>query len=142
MNRIKIEKVRALRRLKAKQESIYENKLKKKKSTNNILVFNLDQDPTDQQMKADGSKICPWSYYMENLFSKDDLYLYRGVLNFYRADFAAAIKDFKSSYKVKKMYKILDNELTGQGQGGEDRRESILEESDSSDNSKGGEKQG
>jgi len=46
-------------------------------------------------MKADGNKICPWSYYMENLFSKDDLYLYRGVLNFYKADYLAAIKDFK-----------------------------------------------
>ena len=69
VNRIKIEKVRALRRLQAKQELIYENKLKKKKSTNNILVFNLDEDETDQQMKEEGSKICPWSYYMENLFS-------------------------------------------------------------------------
>lgn len=87
--------------------------MKKKKSTNNILVFNLDTDPTDQQMKEDGSKICPWSYYMENLFSRDDLYLYRGILNFYKKEFGAAIRDFKKSYKVKKMYKILDNELAG-----------------------------
>lgn len=49
-----------------------------------MLIFNIDYDETDQRMKQDGEKICPWSYYMENLFSKDDLYLYRGVLEFYQ----------------------------------------------------------
>jgi len=61
-------------------------------------------------MKKDGLQICPWSYYMENLFSKDDLHLYRGVLNFYKQDYNAAIRDYKLSHKVKRMYKILDNE--------------------------------
>ena len=145
VNRIKIEKVRALRRHQAKQELIYENKLKKKKSTNNILVFNLDDDETDQQMRDEGIKICPWSYYMENLFSKDDLCLYRGVLNFYKGDYSAAIKDFQQSYSVKKMYKILDNEVQDKSQraspGAEDSDlcinsadvESLGEESTTSD---------
>lgn len=145
VNRIKIEKVRALRRSQAKQELIYENKLKKKKSTNNILVFNLDEDETDQQMREEGSKICPWSYYMENLFSKDDLYLYRGVLNFYKGDYAAAIKDYQQSYRVKKLYKILDNEVQESPRAGspgaEDSdlcigsadRENMLDESTASD---------
>jgi hypothetical protein len=83
VTRIKIEKVRALRRSHAKQEMANLNRQKKKKSTANMLVFNIDYDETDQRMKMDGEKICPWSYYMENLFSKDDLYLYRAVLEFY-----------------------------------------------------------
>ena len=47
---------------------------------------------------------------MENLFSKDDLYLYKGVLNFYYDKPMEAIKDFKRSQRTKNMFKILDNE--------------------------------
>ena len=70
---------------------------------------------------------------MENLFSRDDLYLYRGVANFYKADYQAAVLDYKQSYKVKKMYKILDNELAGQG--GKNLQESAEDSSDSLDTS-------
>jgi hypothetical protein len=59
------------------------NRQRKKKSNDNLLIFNLEDDDIDKQMKIAGLKICPWSYYMENLFSKDDLFLYRGVLKFY-----------------------------------------------------------
>jgi len=61
-------------------------------------------------MKNDGQAICPWSYYMENLFSKDDLFLYRGVVNFYLDKQPEAIRDFKKSQRTKNMFKILDNE--------------------------------
>ena len=61
-------------------------------------------------MKDSASKICPWSYYMENLFSLDDIYLYRAVLKFYAGDYKGAIQDFKLSFKTKQQYKILDNE--------------------------------
>lgn len=49
--RIKIEKIRALRRSKAKQEMVSINLQKKKKSTANILVFNIDEDNSDIKMK-------------------------------------------------------------------------------------------
>jgi hypothetical protein len=51
-------------------------------------------------------------------------------LNFYKKEFGAAVKDFKKSYKVKKMYKILDNELAG-----EDHRDDEIEDADLSDDS-------
>jgi len=47
VTRIKIEKVRALRRAHAKQEMADMNRQKKKKSTTNMLVFNIDYDETD-----------------------------------------------------------------------------------------------
>jgi len=52
-------------------------------------------------MKERGLKICPWSYYMENLFSKDDIFLYRAVINFYNENYQDAILDLKLNYKVK-----------------------------------------
>ena len=69
VTRIKIEKVRALRRNQAKNECIQLNLSKKKKSTNNILYFNIETDEQDVRMKSQGLEISPWSYYMENLFS-------------------------------------------------------------------------
>jgi hypothetical protein len=47
---------------------------------------------------------------MENLFSNDDLCIYRGVVCFYQGQFDLAISDFKLSQDVKMHYKILDNE--------------------------------
>jgi hypothetical protein len=91
VTRIKIEKLRALRRYQAKHQLMMHNRAQKKKSSINLLVFNLDDDPVDQQMKDSASKICPWSYYMENLFSLDDIYLYRAVLKFYSEDYKGAI---------------------------------------------------
>ncbi len=46
-------------------------------------MYDLGDNDTDAELKQQGLKICPWSYYMENLFSKDDIYLYRGVIHFY-----------------------------------------------------------
>ena len=48
-------------------------------------------------MKAQGLEICPWSYYMENLFSQDDIHIYRGIVCFYQGDYLGAIMDFKAS---------------------------------------------
>lgn len=84
--------------------------MKKRKSNTGILLFDIASDPTDIQMKEDGEKICPWSYYMENLFGKDDLYLYRAISHFYAQNYQEAIMDFKMCMKVKKLYKVLDNE--------------------------------
>ena len=61
-------------------------------------------------MKENAARICPWSYYMENLFSLDDILLYRAILKFYAEDYRSAIRDFKQSFKIKQQYKVLDNE--------------------------------
>ena len=41
-------------------------------------------------------EIIPYSYYFENVFSLEDLYLYRAVYNFYKKDYPTAISDFLS----------------------------------------------
>lgn len=47
VTRIKIEKLRALRRYQAKHQLMMHNRAQKKKSSINLLVFNLDDDPVD-----------------------------------------------------------------------------------------------
>ena len=101
VNRIKVEKGRAIRRYQAMHKQMEINRQKKKKSTTNLLLFNIDSDDQDQQMRTRGRNICPWSYYMENLFSKDDIFLYRAVINFYNESYSEAILDLKLNYKVK-----------------------------------------
>jgi len=46
---------------------------------------------------------------MENLFSKDDLYLYRGVLKFYAGLYSEAAHDFKLAASTKRLNKKLDS---------------------------------
>ena len=130
VTRIKIEKLRALRRYQAKHQLMMQNKANKKKCSTNVLVFNLDDDPVDQKMKENAAKICPWSYYMENLFSLDDIYLYRAVLLFYAEEYEAAIQDFKTCLRVKKQYKILDNDNQGGGEDGDGNEDGAADDDD------------
>lgn len=46
---------------------------------------------------------------MENLFSLDDMYLYRAVILFYSQKFEESIVDFKMCNKIKKINRLLDN---------------------------------
>jgi len=46
---------------------------------------------------------------MENLFSLEDMYLYRAVILFYSQKFMEAVVDFKMSNKIKKINRLLDN---------------------------------
>ena len=111
VNKIKIEKQRAIRRYQQKNQLIENNRRKKKKSTTNLLEFTIDSEASDLSLKKRGSTICPWSYYMENLFSKDDLFLYRSVMNFYAGRYREAISDMRQSYDIKKNYKVIDNDI-------------------------------
>lgn len=52
--------------------------------------------------------------YRENLFSKEDFLLYRGIARFYLNEYEAAIKDFESSAIAKKE---ANNQLGGEGRG-------------------------
>jgi len=91
VNRIKIEKYRALLRQQAKRNYIDSCEARKKKA--DLTSFNMDSNPQDQELKQNGQHICPWSYYMENLFSQDDLLLYRSVVMFYANNFSECIND-------------------------------------------------
>ena len=110
VNRIKIEKVRALLWNQNREQIIDEAKSKNKKVSASALARNLEQNSTDGELRKNGEDICPWSYYMENLFSKDDIFLYRGIIHFYRGMYKEAIQDFKSSNQVKRLHKLLDNQ--------------------------------
>lgn len=37
-----------------------------------------------------------YNYYFENIFSVEDFYLYRGVINFYSGHYDKAINDFSA----------------------------------------------
>ncbi len=50
-------------------------------------------------------QICPYSYYNENIFGLEDLYLYRAIFKVYSGDFTSALKDFDSSILIKKQQK-------------------------------------
>ena len=73
--------------------------------------FSITDLQADIDLRVKGESICPWSYYMENMFSLDDLFLYRGVLRFYAGKYQEAINDFQQSYKVKNLQKVLDNQM-------------------------------
>jgi len=120
--RIKVEKVRALFRQQARQEFIEQAMRRKKKP--NLAAFDFEGSEADRELKQKGHEICPWSYYMENLFSRDDLYLYRGVVKFYAGKYSEAAKDFKLAGKVKRLNKRLDS----QNNGGEEECASDSEE--------------
>lgn len=47
---------------------------------------------------------------MENLFSLDDLYLYRSVVMFYAGRYSESISDLIESKRAKKMNKFIDNQ--------------------------------
>lgn len=89
VNRIKIEKVRALYRAQEKHKVMEAAAQKKKKA--DLTTFSIENQETDKELKEKGLEICPWSYYMENLFSLDDLFLYRGILRFYGGFYLEAI---------------------------------------------------
>lgn len=67
MKRIKIEKVRALRRKRVKEDMYGNREGAIKKSKKAKIPFDID-DATDRQLKAQAKLIEPFSYYKENIF--------------------------------------------------------------------------
>ena len=80
-----------------------------KKRKPDLTTFNTLDEDQDKELKKGSEEVCPWSYYMENLFSNDDIYLYRGIVRFYSGNFQGSIDDYNSSKKTKKVNKMLDN---------------------------------
>ena len=109
MKRIKIEKVRALRRKRVKEDMYGNREGAIKKSKKAKLPFEID-DATDRQLKAQAQLIEPFSYYKENIFGQEDFYLYRGVMNFYLGEYEKAISDFEHSIKSKQEQKDEGND--------------------------------
>ncbi len=47
------------------------------------------------------------NYYKENIFNKEDYYLYRAVMYFYSGDFEKALNDFEHSSSIMHSQKVL-----------------------------------
>ncbi|CDW75599.1 tpr domain containing protein [Stylonychia lemnae] len=105
VKRIKIEKMRALRRKRAKDAQINNSMKRTKKIKQRFLL----EDASDHQLQMQASQIEPFSYYKENIFGQEDFYLYRGVMHFYTGDYQKAINDFEQSIRSKKELKDKEN---------------------------------
>lgn len=56
---------------------------------------------------ADAKEAEEANYYKENIFNKEDYYLYRGVMAIYAADYEKAISDFDQSSQIMHANKVL-----------------------------------
>lgn len=83
VNRIRSEKARAISAIRERKCSLQEL----------IEECKHDYDKNDE--------IQPISYYRENIFNKEDYFLYRAVLKFYHEDYKGAVSDFKTCIKFK-----------------------------------------
>ena len=67
---------------------------------------------------------------MENLFSKDDIYIYRGIIHFYQGNYHQAIADFKDSARTKRLFKFWDNDCQSPESSSDDDEFSHSNDSD------------
>ena len=58
------------------------------------------QEPNTQQEEET-------NYYKENIFNKEDYYLYRAVMQFYAGDYEKALSDFEQSSSIMHSQKVL-----------------------------------
>lgn len=55
----------------------------------------LDQDSSDDEASQENGEDADANYYKENIFNKEDFYLYRAVLYIYGADYEKAVQDLE-----------------------------------------------
>jgi len=72
-----LEKVRALRRKRLKDDTFGGPGMKRSKKPKHPFEVS---DPADLQLKEQAHSIEPYSYYKENIFGLEDFLLYRGVM--------------------------------------------------------------
>ena len=82
MNRIRIEKMRALKLIKERNSA---------RNRKGEVLSEFDKMIGREELYT-AEQIEPTSYYKENIFSVEDYYLYRAISNFYLEDFAGALE--------------------------------------------------
>ena len=83
---------------------------------------NASQGADKSDDEADAKEAEEANYYKENIFNKEDYYLYRGVMNIYAGEYEKAIGDFDQSSQIMHANKVLyprnqfpdDDDLQGQ----------------------------
>jgi tetratricopeptide (TPR) repeat protein len=88
VNRIRLEKARAVSAIQERKCSLQELIEECKQLRKNEEIYSAEE-------------IEPISYYRENIFNLEDYYLYRGVMKFYFKDFGGAIEDYIIWNKIK-----------------------------------------
>ena len=68
-----------------------------KDNTSVVLPEDMSLDCDVEQIE----EIIPYSYYYENVFSLEDLYLFRAIYNFYLKDYTQAIADYEYCQNLK-----------------------------------------
>lgn len=59
------------------------------------------------KLEAEDEKDEETNYYKENIFNKEDYYLYRAVMHFYAGDYDKSLADFEQSSAVMHSAKVL-----------------------------------
>jgi tetratricopeptide (TPR) repeat protein len=65
------------------------------------------KDSESEQPKASEIEEEDMNYYKENIFNKEDYYLYRAVMYFYAGDYEKALADFEASSAIMHSQKTL-----------------------------------
>jgi len=88
VNRIRIEKARAVSAIQERKCSLQE------------LIEECKLQRSNEELYA-AEEIEPISYYRENIFNLEDYYLYRAIMKFYYKDFSGSVEDYKVCGKIK-----------------------------------------
>lgn len=96
VNKIRVEKARAVSAIRERKCSLQE------------LIEECKQQKNNEDMYQD-EELEPISYYRENIFNLEDYYLYRAVMKFYYEDYEGAIKDYKACNRLKSSSKHGNN---------------------------------
>jgi len=92
VNRIKVEKARAVSAIQERKWSLHE------------LIEECRERRNHEELYS-SEEIEPISYYRENIFNLEDYYFYRAVMKFYNNDFKNSIKDYECSLRLKSLIK-------------------------------------
>ena len=103
-NRTKIDKIRTIKKMREKRRmkslELGDESIDDDEYDLDIEVEDIGE--IDDQAVADES-----NYYKENIFNKEDYYLFRAVMYFYSDDFEKAISDFKQTSRIMHANKTL-----------------------------------
>lgn len=84
-----------IERIKIEKNAVARDLFEQKRQKPDVDYPDLDYNPS-QKIDFNALKTLESvSYYYENIFSLEDFYLYRGLINFYQQEYRAAIDDFR-----------------------------------------------
>ena len=97
-------------------------------TSNDILVEETESEMPQAEKKVAGNEEEEEdgaNYYKENIFNKEDYYLYRAVMYFYSGEYEKSINDFEHSSSIMHSQKVLypRNQFPDEPSGDEERKD-------------------